>query len=91
MIKDIWIFHYSGARFSGGVFTDLASAEIWIKDNSLTGVLTLYPINCGVLDWAMDSGLVEPKQEKLACPKFVGGFTSAHQEHHHYESGIRRA
>ena len=89
----VWVFNKSSTSFSGGVFSELELAESWIKVNLLSGVLTKYPLNQGVFDWAVENNQHSIKQEKLAekskQPKFVGGFTSANQEHYHYESGIR--
>ena len=91
--KAVWVFHASEARFAGGVFKDVALAEAWIEKNKLTGLLTAYPIDEGCLDWAVRTGSVGIKEEKLrqksADPAFVGGFTSAAQEHFHYENGRR--
>jgi hypothetical protein len=40
-------------------------------------------VDCFVLDWAIEKGFVEPKE---GCDR--GRFTSAHQEHYHYEDGL---
>ncbi|MCH2043649.1 MAG: hypothetical protein MK212_05865 [Saprospiraceae bacterium] len=90
--KYIWVFNAACSRYSGGNFENLADAEHWIQQNKLTGVLSKYPLNMGVLDWAIANDIVNMKPEKLALkqkdPNFVGGFTSASMEHHHYENGI---
>ena len=82
----VWVFHAEGARFSGGVFTTRESAERWIRTNELTGVLTAYPLDRGVFDWAREEGYFAPK--KLFTAGMIGGFTSAHQEHYHYTRGV---
>ncbi len=91
MENSIWVFKGVNSQFSGGVFDNLEAAEKWIKENSLTGVLTKYPINQGVFDWAKEKGLINMKPEKLEekknDPIFVGGFTTASMEHYHYENG----
>jgi hypothetical protein len=91
--KPVWIFHASEARFAGGVFEDVASAESWIEKHRLTGLLTAYPVGESCLDWAIRTGSLGMKEEKLkqksADPAFVGGFTSAAQDHFHYEDGKR--
>src|SRR5438552_3830220 len=91
LVNPVWIFHASGARFAGGAFDDIASAEVWIRKHKLSGVLTAYPRGEGCFDWAMRSGLTGMKPEKLkeksADPAFVGGFTSASQDHIHFENG----
>lgn len=44
-MESVWIFNKNNANFSGGVFSGLDLAESWIKENSLTGILTQYPLN----------------------------------------------
>ncbi|MCF6442920.1 hypothetical protein L1077_26200 [Pseudoalteromonas luteoviolacea] len=89
----VWIFNQNNTGFSGGVFSELGLAEQWIKENVLTGVLTEYPLNQGVFDWAVENDMHSIKPEKLAeksqQPDFIGGFTTANQEHYHYENGAR--
>lgn len=89
----IWIFHASGARFAGGAFQDLALAEGWIERHKLTGVLTAYPLDEGCFDWALRTGRTGMREQKIeekkADPAFIGGFTSAAQEHSHFEDGKR--
>jgi len=89
----IWIFSGAGGKFPGGVFSELSKAENWIQENSLSGVLTKYPINQGVFEWAIENQAHSLSQEKLeekrSDPKFIGSFTSASQEHYHYENGKR--
>jgi hypothetical protein len=87
--EDIWVFHGDGARFSGGVFTSLEKAEAWIFKHSLSGLLTAYPKDVGSYDWCVDNGFFTPKKEVHKSSQFVGGFTSAHQEHYHYENGTK--
>lgn len=83
----IWVFHAEMARFSGGVFSDLESAEAWIQKHSLTGLLTAYPLNHGAFDWAVENELFSPNKDSHKSAEFIGGFTSASQEHYHYENG----
>lgn len=89
----VWVFNGIGGYFPGGVFAELAAAEAWIAANRLTGILTAYPLNEGCLDWAIRSNCVNMKPEKLAArrndPQFVGSFSTAGQEHYHYENGRR--
>ncbi|KZN66412.1 hypothetical protein N473_08460 [Pseudoalteromonas luteoviolacea CPMOR-1] len=92
-MKSVWVFNKNNADFSGGVFSELELAESWIKENSLTGVLTNYPLDQGVFDWAVENDMHNIKPEKLAekskQPNFIGGFTTASQEHYHYQDGAR--
>ena len=46
--KFIWLFHGIGGSFASGVFETKDLAEEWIKENSLYGTLTKYPVNKGI-------------------------------------------
>ena len=87
----IWIFTNGMTQFPGGVFTTRELAEDWISKHKLTGTLTAYPVDEGCFDWAMRHGVVGMKPEKLEVkkddPQFIGGFSTASQDHHHYEDG----
>lgn len=85
--SSIWIFNGINSRFASGVFDTLEKAETWIAQNKLTGVLTNYPLNKGVYDWAVGNALFSPKSEEQKTPEFIGKFSSASQEHFHYEDG----
>lgn len=83
----IWVFKGEKANFPSGVFSTKETADEWIKRNKLTGVLTKYPVNVGVYDWAIDQKLFTPKKDDHYSPLFIGKFTSASMEHYHYEDG----
>ena len=83
----VWIFNGAGSRFPSGVFEKRERAEKWIKQNHLTGILTKYPIGVGVFDWAIENGFFKPEKESHNLPDFVGKFSSAAQEHYHFEAG----
>ncbi|RJE77126.1 hypothetical protein BGP78_10170 [Pseudoalteromonas sp. MSK9-3] len=89
----VWVFNKNSNGFSGGVFSTLELAESWIKENKLSGLITKYPLDQGVFDWAIENDMHSIKKEKLAekskQPNFIGGFTTASQEHYHYENGVR--
>ncbi len=87
--NDIWLFHSDTGRFSTGAFSSLEGAEHWIRQHQLTGVLTRYPLDAGVYEWAITNGLFEPAKELEHSSDFIGRFTSASQEHYHYENGER--
>jgi hypothetical protein len=65
------------------------SAETWIKKHSLTGTLTRYPLDVSAYDWAIRQGWFVPSKPEHNTADFVGQFTSASQEHFHYEDGAR--
>lgn len=87
-LQAVWVFHGASAPFSSGVFTSKQAADQWIARHQLSGMLTKYPLDTGVYDWAIAEGLFQPRQDYQTGAKFVGRFTSASQEHYHYEAGI---
>lgn len=88
----VWVFN-GGRQFPGGIFTSVEKAEAWIRQHSLSGVLTAYPVDEGCFDWAVRCGVTNLSAEKLPAkrrdPEFIGGFSTASQEHFHYEDGER--
>ncbi|WET67845.1 hypothetical protein [Sphingobacterium sp.] len=89
MLDTIWVFHGEGGRFSSGVFTSIEKAEIWIDKHKLSGVLTAYPIDEGVYDWALFNDFFSVKKQAQMEPGFIQKFTSASQDHYHYENGAK--
>lgn len=90
MHKGIWIFMAPQALFPSGVFFNLSDAEAWVARHQLTGVLTEYPVDAGVYDWAVETGKFKPKPEKKIDAKFIGQFTTALMNHYHYEDGRKQ-
>lgn len=88
MIRSVWVFNGEGSRFPSGIFALRDSAEIWIRQHQLTGILTEYPLDIGVYEWAIQNGVFRPKRPDQQSSKFVGGFTSAHMAHVHFEAGV---
>ena len=82
----VWVFHGSGGRFASGVFTTRDKAEAWIDQHHLTGVLTRYPLDQGVYDWAKEKQLFQPTKPEQTKAAFIQRFTSGSQEHYHYDS-----
>ena len=86
-MKEVWIFNGADGRFPSAVFENLADAEAWIKGTKLTGVLTKYPVGIPVYEWAIANGHFKVKSEKETSPSFIQKFSSAAQEHIHFENG----
>lgn len=82
-------FNGAGARLASGVFRSIETAEEWIGKYKLSGMLTAYPLDEGVFDWAVTTGMFRPKAEKHTSPEFIQGFTTGAQDHIHYEDGKR--
>jgi hypothetical protein len=86
--KHVWVFSGEGG-LPGGVISSRELAEQWIRARRVTGTLTVYPLDEGCIDWALREKLVAGRAlERSADPAFAGSFTSATQEHFHYEDGV---
>ena len=88
MASGIWVFNGANARFSSGIFSQRSFAEDYIEKYKLTGVLTLYPVDEPVYEWAIRTGKFTPKKEHQHLTQFIQGFTTASMEHYHYEEGV---
>ena len=86
-METVWIFTGPKAQFPSGVFGARETAERWIEQNHLSGTLTAYPLDTGVYDWAVANGHFAPKRDDQRSPEFIQRFSSATQEHYHYENG----
>ena len=85
----MYLFNEEDSRFAGAVFSELVKAESWIQRHALSGTLTAYPIDIGVYDWAVEEGYFLPKRDSHRTASFIGGFTTARQEHYHYKNGAK--
>ena len=83
----VWVFTTPRSRFPGAVFTSRALAETWISKHNLIGTLTRYPLDQGVYEWAIEHRCFVPSEEQHRTREFIGGFTTASQEHYHYGDG----
>jgi hypothetical protein len=83
----IWVFCGEGSHLPAALFTDEGLAETWIKAHMLSGILTAYPINKSVYDWAIENRYFRPAAAHQQNPRFIGTFTCASLRHYHYESG----
>lgn len=83
---NIWVFTGENGRFPGGVFSSRENAEAWIAKHALNGVLTSYPVDTGVYEWAVGSGFF--RADKEVSSALIGTFSSAYQEHYHYTDGV---
>jgi hypothetical protein len=86
-MNEVWVFDGARSQFPSGVFRQRATAEEWISRQKLTGTLTLYPLDVGVYEWAVERGYFKPRREDQRAPEFIERFSSASQEHYHYENG----
>jgi hypothetical protein len=84
-LDTVWVFDGLGAKSPAAVFRTKDAAEVWIKSNGVQGVLTEYPLDMSAYDWCISKGYFNPASEEQKQPKFKQQFSSAHQDHYHYE------
>lgn len=72
---------------ASGVFSTREQAELWIRRHGLTGLLTSYPLDEGLYDWAVTHTPFRPRRADQTTPGFIGRFTSAYRPHEHYREG----
>jgi len=85
----LWVFMGEGATHPSAVFLSRNSAEEWIADAKVSGILTAYVAGESVYDWAIRTGRFSPKYPSQSEPRFIQRFSSAYAEHFHYKSGSR--
>ncbi len=83
--ETVWLFQGNRVSQPSAACSELGRAVHIIAQRSLSGLLTEYPLNEGVYDWAVRRGFYRPKGEP--DPIFIGKFTSASQKHYHFEHG----
>jgi hypothetical protein len=87
-IPTVWIFNGARSNFPSGVFSQRELAEAWIKKHLLTGTLTRYPVDISAYDWAISKGFFTVSKDEQRDAAFIQKFSSASQEHYHYEDGV---
>ncbi|MEP3450095.1 MAG: hypothetical protein ABJN65_05595 [Parasphingorhabdus sp.] len=88
-MESVWIFQGEDAEFCSAVFKQHADAEIWINEDKFSGILTKYPVDTSVYDWAVQERHFQPDIDNLKAGRFIQNFTTAAQEHFHYQNGNR--
>lgn len=83
----VWVRHGEGARFASGVFRSRDDGLAWIKQHSLTGLLTEYPLGVGAYDDAVARGLFRPTREHHGTPAHIAQFSPGRTEHVHVVDG----
>ncbi len=73
------------------MFSSFRTAEAWIEQHQLSGLLTAYPLDEGVYDWAMRNHRFRPSKPHHGSPDQVASFDSAYLAHVHYEDGQAQA
>jgi hypothetical protein len=85
-VADVWVFQATGARLPCGLFRTREGAEEWILLHRLSGLLSGYPLDIGLYEWALATGRFTPKSDESNSPRFVGTFNRA-VDHYHFEDG----
>ena len=89
-LDSVWVFNGTGARLPSAVFSSKEVASRWIEQHGLSGLLTSYPLDESMYDWAVRTGNFTPKRETHASAAFIQSFTSAARDHVHFENGKER-
>jgi len=87
MPNAVFVFNGRRNRFPSAVFSSEETARKWIRKNKLSGTLTRYPIDIPIYDWAISGGYFNPKSDDKRSADFIANFSSAHQDHFHFEDG----
>lgn len=85
---ELWVFNDEHTHVPSAVFSAIALATSWISTGQVSGTLTRYPIDTGVWDWCVAKGTFRPKRPEQSSSHFIGNFSSAYQQHHHFEDGV---
>jgi hypothetical protein len=84
-LNSVWVFNGLDGRFPAAVFRNKERAEAWIQANGVQGILTEYPLDISAYDWCIAKGYFTPQHEDEKQPAFKQRFSSAYQDHYHYE------
>lgn len=87
MLNSVFVFSGDKNHLPSAVFSTEETARKWIRENSLSGTLTEYPIDDPIYDWAIRGGHFEPRSNDQRSADFIANFSSAHQNHFHFEEG----
>jgi hypothetical protein len=87
-IPTVWVFNGARSNFPSAVFSQKDLAEDWIRKYLLTGTLTRYPVDLSAYDWAISRGFFTASKDEQREATFIQKFSSASQEHYHYEDGV---
>ncbi|MCY0969092.1 DUF7710 domain-containing protein [Chryseobacterium wangxinyae] len=85
--KQVFVFNGEESNFPSGIFTTLEKAKVYIEKYSLSGILTQFPIDIGIYDWAIQKDFFSVKNEYQKEPRFIERFSCASIEHFHFKNG----
>ena len=87
MLKSVFVFSGEKNHLPSAVFSTEETARKWIRENKLSGTLTEYPVDDPIYDWTIRGGHFEPRRNDQRSADFIANFSSAHQNHFHFEEG----
>jgi len=86
-IRFVWIFNGEKSNLPSAVFSSRDLAERWVREISLKGLLTRYPVDLCAYDWSVSKGFFKPSKQHHFEPAFIGKFSGG-EEHFHYVNGV---
>jgi hypothetical protein len=84
-MRTVWVFNGEFSNLPAGVFSTKSSAEDWIRQHSLSGTLSEFPLDRGAYDHAVDEGLFKPKKAHETEPQFIETFSPRLYHDHWWE------
>ena len=81
----VWVLNGPRNHFPSGIFGTREQAEAWINAHGLEGTLTKYPVGVSAYDFAVQQGHFQPRKPEHSAAAFIATFSSATQDHYHYE------
>ena len=83
----VWVFQGNNSTFPSAIFSTYQHAILWISNSKVSGILTQYPVDISVYDWAISEDYFKPKTENKKSPDFISKFSSAYLKHYHFIVG----
>lgn len=87
----LWIFNGNlrvGVELPSGVFLRKQKAQKWIEELGIEGVLTPYPVDISVYDWAIQNQFFTPQLSEDSSPAFIAKFIFTY--HYQYLSWVEQ-
>jgi hypothetical protein len=85
LYSEVWVYNaYSPGKrgLASAVFRTRETAEKWIEETRIEGLLTAYPVDISAYDWSVQNKWFTPKKPHHYSPEFIGAFTGGHMHFH---------
>ncbi len=85
--QTVWLFTSASndvvpdAHIPQAAFRTLAAGDRWVRTLKPSGMLTEYPMNIGVFEWATARGVFKPRRDDQRATPFIETFSDASQAH----------